>query len=304
MLIRRFPLLEGEQGGGSGAGAAGGQGNGGAAGGAGSGSSASGNASGAGSSPWYSSYPDSLKGQIEAKGFKDAPALAESYFALEKMRGVPPERLVALPDKPDAPEWKDAYRKLGMPEKADDYDVKVPTGQSDEFAKWAKEQFHGLGLSKRQGETLAAKWNEYQAAAEGKAKEARDVRMQEGVNNLKREWGAALAQNAKIVDQFTAAMGLTDEQQQKMEEVLGFDGFSKLIHGITEKFGIKFGEHDFQTSGSGKNLFDAVLSPAGAKAKREQLLQDPEYRKRWLNNETKERAEINQLYEWEFADKT
>jgi len=47
---------------------------------------------------WYAGIADEgLRGYVQTKGFKDPGALAESYRNLEKLQGVPQERLLKLP---------------------------------------------------------------------------------------------------------------------------------------------------------------------------------------------------------------
>lgn len=307
---RFFAVLGPNDGGGAsgGAGSGAGGGAGGDSGGSGDGGGASGGAGGAGGAggdsgaSWLGSFPADLKGYVELKGFKDPVALASSYKELEKAIGVPKEKLLRLPDKDDDPAWNDIFSKLGRPEKPENYEVKVPAGMPDDFAKWAQENFHKLGITKKQGETLAAKWAEriqtQQQEAVGKA----EIAQADQLKALKTEWGAAAVQNAKIVDDFTAAAGIDAKTQEKIEAVLGVDGYSKLMHGIVQKFGIKLGEDQYHgPSGGGSNSF-GVLSPNQAKARIQELQSDPEWTKRYTNGGEKENREFTQLFAWAYPD--
>src|SRR5690349_8033208 len=90
-----------------------------------------------GDAKWYSGFESpELRGFVETKGWKDPGAAVESYRQLEKTIGVPAERLLKLPDKADAPEWKEIRAKVGVgaPEKPEDYGIPVPEGIDPGYA--------------------------------------------------------------------------------------------------------------------------------------------------------------------------
>jgi hypothetical protein len=282
----------GGQGTGDGGGSNGGQGSGQNQGNAGGG--------GGGNAPWYATFknPDT-KGYLETKGFQDAEALADSYRNLEKIKGVPIERLLTLPtdDTPEA--WNPIYTKLGRPEKADQYELETPQDAPQEFGPEMAKKFHELGLSKKQGQGLAKWWTDLAKnakAAEGQTtQEAREAQ----ITNLKKEWAAAYQQNLDAAGTLAMKAGITNEQAEKIRGAIGVDGFAKLMHGIIQKFGIQLGESEFHGGGGAPNF--NVLSPAAAKAKREELLADPDFKAKYLNGGKKEIAQISRLYELEEA---
>lgn len=252
--------------------------------------------------PWYSGFSDTdLKGYVEVKGFKDPQTMAESYRNLEKLRGVPQERLLTLPEKLDDDKaMADVYKRLGRPEKASEYDVKLPPGVSDDFANWARDNFHNLGLSKKQGETLASKWNE-RIVADAKSHEDKivaDSNVQH--EKLKQEWGAAFEHNINEVRALAKATGLTAETYQSLEATMGVDGFAKFMHGLVTKFGIKLGDHAFQTGEFNQNSF-GPLSPAAAKAKLDMLMSDKEWVAKYTANSAKEKQEMETLQRYMLA---
>ena len=71
---------------------------------------------------WTSGFNDELKGYVTSKGFKDPASVLESYRNSEsligKLKGVGSDRIIGLPEKADAPEWKDNWNKLGTPKEA------------------------------------------------------------------------------------------------------------------------------------------------------------------------------------------
>ena len=265
-------------------------GDGGAGGGAGAG------AAGAGTgNPWFSGFKaEDVRGFIENKGFKDPEALASAYWNLEKTRGVPADRLLTLPadDKPES--WSPIYNRLGRPEKPEGYEVQGVEGTPADFIAWQRETYHELGLTKKQGEALSKKWNELVTASGAHDQQASKEKLQGQINSLKKEWGAAAQQNIEVVDAMVEKLGMDEATQKQLEGVLGFDGFAKFIHGITTKFGIKLGESDFH-SGTGSGNDFGAMTPAAAKARRDELMSDPEWVKAFSNGDVAKRKEFDRL---------
>jgi hypothetical protein len=253
-----------------------------------------------GSAPWFGGIKDKdVKAYIEAKGFKELDALATSYRDLEKTRGIPAERLLALPsdDKPES--WNPVYDRLGRPAK-DGYELAVPEGAPTEFGPAMAAKFHELGISKKQGQALSSWWTELvKTANEQGMQQTTDARNQQ-VTALKTEWGAAFDKNIEQAGTFAIKAGIDEPTAEKLRGALGVDGFAKLMTGIMTKFGIKLGEADFHDGNGGPGF--GALSPAAARAKREQLLSDPDFNTKWRNGSKKEVDEISRLYELEYAN--
>lgn len=261
---------------------------------------AGGGTAGAGTgNPWFSGFKaDDVRGYIEQKGFKDPESLASAYWNLEKTRGVPQERLLTLPadDKPES--WGPVYNKLGRPEKPEGYDVKGADGTPADFLAWQRQTFHELGLSKKQGDALSAKWNELVTASAAGDQTAAKEALGQQITKLKQEWGAAAKQNIEVVDAMVEKLGLDEATQKKMEGVLGFDGFAKLLYGMTQKFGIKLGESEFHGSDGGTSADFGAMTPASAKARRDELLSDPTYYKAWSAGDIAKKSEIDRLFKF------
>lgn len=250
--------------------------------------------------PWFSGFSSAdAKAYVEGKGFKDSESLAVAYQNLEKVRGVPAERLLTLPEKADDPAWNDVHARLGRPEKPDGYTFEVPEGASPDFAKAAQAEFHKLGLTKAQGESLAKWWNESAKGATEAEKANATANRTQQVTKLKTEWGAAFEQNANEVEAVALASGLTKEQVTAAESALGVDGFAKMIFQFKTKFGVKLGEAGFEKGSGGGGDFGGVMTPAQAKAERERLQSDPAFMKAWTSGGKKEAEQISRLYSFE-----
>jgi len=260
-------------------------------------------ADGGQSAPWFSTFKnDETRGYVESKGFKDSESLADAYRNLEKLRGVPAEKLLTLPgdDKPES--WAPIYNRLGRPEKVDGYELTIPEGAPETFGPEMSGKFHELGLSKKQGQALADWWNELVVKSNGADKEAAGASFDTQVAALKSEWGAAFDQNLDRVSEFAEKAGIDENTAAKLRGALGVDGFAKMLDGMMGKFGIKLGESQFHTGG--ENTGFGRLSPSASRAKRQELQSDPDFMAKWVAGSKKEVDQVNKLYEMEFVNQT
>lgn len=310
LLLRNLMCLNtaGEAGGGSSAGTGGG-GTGGAAGGAGGAPDAGGGgaatppAGGMGTSnPWFSGFTDAdTRAFIETKGFKDPESLASAYRNLEKVRGVPADRLVTLPgdDKPES--WNPIFDKLGRPAKPELYELAKAEGVPDQFLQWQAKTFHELGLSKKQAQALSTQWNSLAAQSKANDANAQKEARAEQIANLKKEWGVNAGNLGDAVDKMVGALGLEAQQVEKMENAIGFDGFAKLMIAIKTKFGVQLEESSFHGGTTGGNDFGA-MTPAAAKDRLNELMSDPEYKKSWSSGDKAKQKEVDRLFAIQYGN--
>jgi len=249
----------------------------------------SGNASQA--QDWTSGLNDEYKGYVQAKGFKDPSMVLESYKNIEKLMGAPKERLMTLPEKEDAPEWNDVYKRLGKPEKADDYKIDAGKDGNPEFAKWAKEVFHGANLTTKQAEMVASKWNEYVQGTQKSQMEAMAARSAQDEIALKKEWGAAFDQQINTAKKAAVAFGLQPDMIDKLESSLGFGGLMKFLNSI----GSKIGESDF-VSGGTRNPGFGVMTPIAAQSRIKSLAEDTAFTQKLMNGDISAKDEWDRLH--------
>jgi hypothetical protein len=79
--------------------------------------------------PWHNGVDPDTLGWWQNKGYditdpvKFAGGITKQYRELEKNIGVPPDRIIRLPEKPDdLAGWNGVYSRLGVPADAKDYD--------------------------------------------------------------------------------------------------------------------------------------------------------------------------------------
>lgn len=160
---------------------------------------------------WTSGLDAATKSYVEARGFKGVHELAGKL------------------------------REFEPPESADKYEIPVPEGESDEFAKAVAPLFHKAGLSASQAKSLAEGWNELQTAQREAAKQAQEAADREASalaqrqeEELKREWGETFTAKTEGARRAVRSFvpGKTDEEKLEfasaMERQFGYAGMMKF----------------------------------------------------------------------------
>lgn len=250
-------------------------------------------ASGATGSDWMSGFNEENKGYVQTKGFKDPSQVVDSYRNLEKLMGVPKERLLKLPEKDDAPEWGDIYNRLGRPEKPEGYGLTVPEGAPKEFSEWAAKNFHELGFTRKQGETLVNRWNEFQTNAQKQMTDSQKAAMETDREAIRKEWGAATDKNASLVDAAATAFGLDSKMVEKVAGAIGVANTMRFLYRV----GSKLGEDNFITGDSSGGKFGPI-TPGAAKQRIGELMQDKEFVGRYTKGDLQAKEEMMRLHQY------
>lgn len=242
-------------------------------------------------SDWTSGFNDDLKGYVQNKGFKDPSAVLDSYRNLEKLVGVPKERLLKLPEKDDAPEWNEIYERLGKPKDAKDYNIEIPKDMGDEkFGDWARKTFHEAGLPKKQGDKLASEWNKYVSSTMAERETARQERYANEDKALRSEWGMAYDQEINAAGRAAQVFGIDGDTIDKIEKAMGFAGTMKLFNSMAKKIG----EDKFVAPDGGSGKFN-VMTPEAAKQRIESLKADKTWTAKYLSGDVSTKDEFEKL---------
>jgi hypothetical protein len=169
-------------------------------------------------------------------------------------------------DASDVEGRKAFFAKIGVPESADKYELPVLDGQDKEFSGIASTWFLEEGVSKDQGQKLAAKWNAYVAKVVADGDAAIAEASTKELDTLKAEWAADFGKNSEMARRFAKAAGWDDAKIARYEQAFGTADLLKTMH----TFGTKMGEHSFTGSDGG----NTGLTPAKARERIEQIKQN------------------------------
>lgn len=244
---------------------------------------------------WLTGASEEVTTYVQNKGWKAPTDLLTSYQQLEKHMGTPAERLLRLPDfdKAEKTEMDQFYNKLGRPAEPKGYDLPVPEGMPTDFAEAAKVKMHELGLTAKQARELAAWNNEMGATMAAKQKETYEATIAQQNAELKTEWGAAYDQEMGAAKNAAKVLGIKPEQIDALEGSLGFANLMKMMSNI----GKRIGEDKFVDGGAGSN---GAMTPAGAKARIQQLQGDKDWTAKYLSGNVQARAEMERLMQFAY----
>lgn len=203
-----------------------------------------------------SAYSAEQQEFLKTKGYKDVPALIESYRNLEKSMGG----RVALPkDTDDDSVWADFYKKAGVPESVEGYGIK-PTS---DFANDLLQVAHKINLTKRQAEQFLKISEEGLLA--GDRIEAENFK--KNVEAAKEAWGDKAAANTDLLQRAKNAYGLTDGQYQEVAEVLGFDKATSILLSLGRQNadGVSGGSSGSSGDNDSDSMVDYLMSKRNAR---------------------------------------
>lgn len=241
---------------------------------------------------WTTSLNEDAKEYVQQKGFKDPTAVLDSYRNMEKLMGVPQERLVKLPAKADDPGWNDVYEKLGRPKDAKEYQLD-PLKTDEKFADWARNAFFKNGISKSAGEKLATELMEYGANVQKSKVDAYNLQVAKESDSLKKEWGLAYDKHVAIAKQTANTFKIDGPTIDKLESSMGFSGVMRFLHDL----GSKIGESSFHSDlKGGGNTFNNSMTPAAAQARINALKRDSDFVRRYTEGDAAAQDEFTRLH--------
>lgn len=162
---------------------------------------------------WLADYPEDLRGSKSLQKFKDPQALAQSYLNAERLLG---REKIPMPKTDE--EFMDVYRRLGAPEKAEDYGFSLDGVQDQQLRgivekdlSWFGEVAAKAGLSKKQATMIL---EGYVSKAGDGMRAYRDneaYETQQGLNQLRAEFGVAGADQKMTLATRAARHYMSDE---------------------------------------------------------------------------------------------
>lgn len=249
--------------------------------------------------PWYAAIenPD-LRGMAELKKFDTPEKALSAYVNLEKHIGVPPERLLKLPETPEAPEWADIRARipgLEVPADAAGYELPVPEGFNADYSAAVAAFAKANNIPKSMLKGLAEFNNEFVKKAldaeEAAQKQAHDTALAE----LRVEWGG----------NYDTSMALSQRAEQAIKAELGIgeetllawqNADPKGYHKLLAYQASRLAEHQRVDGNAPQNT--SAMSPDAARVRIAQLSADKEWFARWNAKDpaaVKEWADLNAI---------
>lgn len=229
---------------------------------------------------WLESLDEEDRALAQSRAWDSPKKALTSYRELERLKGVPPDRLVTLPSEDDDPEaWNNVYRKLGAPEKPDEYDIAVDIQDENRLNQF-REVAHKIGLTKKQAAALAEFDAQFMSSLSEQRMQQTQEQIQKEEEALKREWGDGYDRNLQAARKAAQTYGFTEEEIDKLQSISSYSSVLKRFYEIGRTIGK---EDTFETSGSSRSMNFNAVSPAEARQRKMDLLNDPNFRKQYLS---------------------
>lgn len=240
------------------------------------------------SKDWKESLPDDLKADPTLASFKDVQSLARSMVETKRMVGNsirPPgpdatseqrkeyiaKVLASAPELVVADDDEALYKRLGRPDKAEDYTVDEALAKAIDLEE-ARKQATEAGLTKKQFQILAKQT----AAAKAAAVEAEE----KAHATLKQEWGFAHADRVVAAAVAARKMGMSDATVAAVAQGKVPADQLKFLFQASKLAGVDAKELTLERDGHGGGR---VPDPGEARAQLAEIRGNPAYWDRRVN---------------------
>ena len=204
---------------------------------------------------WYSSLPDELKSNPDIIKFKSPADLAKSY--VHARRAISSDKVSLPGENATDDDWKQVYKKLGLPEQLDEYKVETPDGLDEGVIGQLREQAHKAGVLPKQFQQLVNAFSEINNGVMEEYQKQAMQTMEEAQAELKREWGPAYDKQVKLAQAAAREFGGEEAFNELNQAGLGN---SPAILKMLAKAGSLIGED--KVSGEGNNSLEVTREEA------------------------------------------
>jgi len=230
---------------------------------------------------WTTGLTEENRGLAELRHWEGPDAAIESYRSLERLRGVPAERLVTLPeDMNDSEAMAEVDGRLGRPEKSEGYELPAVVIEGDDgsldLTSSFREVAHKAGLRQGQAKGIAEWYASMITEGNTAAEKARNEQGDLDIATLRKEWGGEYEANVAAGQRAVQWLGWNEEQRNGIERTLGTKGFLEMF----ARIGRGLGEHGGPPSDTMGGSGPFGMTPAAAKAKYDELMANPEFQAR------------------------
>lgn len=254
-------------------------------------------AKGGQTSDWRSALPKELQEDATIKKFTSVDALAGAYINAQKLIGGDK---IPVPNKHTTDkDWADIYKKLGLPEKVDDYNIKFKDGVpvEENFAKMFKQKAHAAGILPKQAQVLAEFFSDSIVQSQTHAEQMSQAEFTKNKQQLEKEWGNSFDLNVNRANKVVNELG-----GPELSELLNSTGAGG--NAVIMKFLAKVGENLFKehkfVEGEGTS---STLSPKELDAQINKLRAEPAYYDKAHPQHKAIVEEIKGLYDLRYPNK-
>lgn len=218
---------------------------------------------------WRAALPKELQEDASLKKYKSVSDLASGYKNAQKIIGGP--KIPVPTENTTEAEWMDIYRKLGVPEKVDEYSVKFKEGATidPKFGDNFKATAHKLGVLPKQAQALAEWFSDINMNATVEATKLKDASFTKTVESLKSTWGDAFDMNVARANKVVSSIG--GPEMVEHFKSLGLGGDEKTMVFLA-KLGETIYKEDKIIGGNASGT--PVLTPAETKASINKIMGD------------------------------
>ena len=244
---------------------------------------------------------DLTRGHIQNRGWdklEPAKAAQEAYKAFraaETHIGTPADRLIRLPaDLSDQAGWDGVYRKLGVPETPELYDLSTlkradGTDIPADLARVIKDAAFEAKVPKDNAAAIARNLVGHLDAQAAEQKAQEEAALTASKQKLADNWGAQFEQNMEVARRAASQFGLKPEILEDLVRGSSYDQALEFLRQV----GARSMEMSFPGgSAPGANM---PMTVEGAKAQMDANMRDPEWRDKYLNGSAAHRAEFERL---------
>lgn len=240
---------------------------------------------------WSDSLDGDLKNYLGNKGWKEPKDILESYRNLEKLHGVPQERLLKLPETLEGEEAREVWQRLGTPKDVDGYQFELSPAIGDaDLAGKIKEMAFKNNIPRSQFEGFIKQVNGlFDEKLKMDTEELRNE-MTKQENSLKQEWAGEFEKNSNIADQTARTLGFDKAEIEAIGKVLGPAKAMKMLL----RLGTATGESKFVDAGGGRA---DVKTPDSARAEINELIRDQDFQHKLRLRDSDALRRWNRLHE-------
>lgn len=254
---------------------------------------------------WTTGLDEELAGHIANRGWnklsaKDAAVEAvKAHRSAEGLLRTPKERLLVLPREDDEAGAVDFWKRLGAPEKPEEYDFSGMAWEddgktqrfSDAFRKTAVE----LRIPKTMAERMVNTFREFAEAETTNGEAAIAAQHAAEERELYKDWGEpntpTFRSNYFLVDKAMETLGMSKEVGDAIRSQIGLAKFAQMMH----KVGTALGEDRFVTIDPASTGVRQPMTRNQAVARLNDLKTDKDWGKRLLSGDKVAKQEFEDL---------